>query len=283
MGTSSPGGGSRAATPLVPDWADAPAAPADGPLQPTAPNDIPGPVLPTLPEPPPATTDRWRDSRAQYTRFAGSGGASGRALRSALAGYIARALGGSTTAARRMGASQETARSLGGVLGDFSARGVDATLNDLGLAELVGRPLSEVLVSVLDRVCPPGGTLDEAIARDAYLQAVIDCTVASDDGDVVFSESLASQIMESFVANSICLRIINDIGTKGQDAAPSVAAATHVEEQLRDFVQGAVHDAMEQVRADGGSIDRVEATRIADELYPAAWDLLLALAEKDEE
>ena len=178
-----------------------------------------------------------------------------------------------------MSSSQAAARELGGVVGDFAARGVEPTLRGLGLGDLVGRPLAEVLVTVLERVCPPGATVDEAIAREAYLQAVIECTPA-DGADPQFSEELALQILESFATNSICLRVINDIGTKGLDVSPSVVTALNVEDQLREFVQGAVHDAIAQVRGDGGSLDRVEASRIADELYPVAWEVLLALAKK---
>src|SRR5262245_7607765 len=111
MGTSSPSGGASPATPLVPDWADDPTPPADGPLVPPSepvapqppsadPPPQPSAPLPTQPEPPHGPSERWRDSRAQFTRFARGGGASQRALRNALAGYIRRSVGGAGTAAR---------------------------------------------------------------------------------------------------------------------------------------------------------------------------------------
>lgn len=179
-----------------------------------------------------------------------------------------------------MASSQATARELGGVVGDFAARGVEPTLRSLGLDELVGRPLEEVLVTVLERVCPPGATVDEAIAREAYLQAIIECTPSDPAEQPEFNEEMALRILESFATNSICLRVINDVGTKGLEVSASVITALNVEDQLREFVQGAVHDAIAHVREDGGSIDRVEAVRIADELYPVAWEVLLALAKK---
>src|SRR5690348_12790192 len=98
MGTSSPSRGAGAATPLVPSWVDDPAPPAAGPLgptQPAAPVPVPPPVaVPAQPEPPKDTTDRWRGSRSQFTRFARGGADSAAALGSALGSYIARALGG---------------------------------------------------------------------------------------------------------------------------------------------------------------------------------------------
>lgn len=281
MGTSSASRGASSSTPLVPSWADEPSAPIDGPLDPSgAAPPVAAPPPPTTPEPAHGPSDRWRDARAQYTKFARSGGTGSRALLNALAGYIGRSLGGAGTAARRMSASQAAARELGGVVGDFATRGVEPTLRDLGLGDLVGRPLAEVLVTVLERVCPPGATVDEAIAREAYLQAVIECTPTEGSEEPQFNEELALRILESFATNSICLRVINDIGTKGLDVSPSVITALNVEEQLREFVQGAVHDAIAQVRGDGGSLDRVEASRIADELYPVAWEVLEALAKK---
>lgn len=241
----------------------------------------PAPNLPpAAPEPAQGPSDRWRGARAQYTKYAKSGGTNSGALLSALAGYIGRSLGGAGAAARRMSSSQAAARELGGVVGDFATRGVEPTLQGLGLGDLVGRPLAEVLLTVLERVCPPGATVDEAIAREAYLQAVIECTPAEGAQDSQFNEEFALRILESFATNSICLRIINDVGTKGLDVSPSVITALNVEEQLREFVQGAVHDAIAQVRGNEGTLDRVEASRVADELYPVAWEVLLSLAKK---
>ena len=118
----------------------------------------PAPNLPpAAPEPAQGPSDRWRGARAQYTKYAKSGGTNSGALLSALAGYIGRSLGGAGAAARRMSSSQAAARELGGVVGDFATRGVEPTLQGLGLGDLVGRPLAEVLLTVLERVCPRHG------------------------------------------------------------------------------------------------------------------------------
>jgi hypothetical protein len=179
-----------------------------------------------------------------------------------------------------MAASRATASALGGVLGDFTARGVAPTLRALGLTELIGQPLTDVLLGVLERVCPPGSTVDDAIAREAYLQALIECT-AAEGSQVPFTEELAIQLIESYAANSICLQIANDVGTKALDVAPSVSTALHVEEQLREYVEGAVRDAVQAARSDGVPLDRIEAGRIASEIYPSAWEMLRVLNDDE--
>jgi hypothetical protein len=142
--------------------------------------------------------------------------------------------------------------------------------------------MADVFVTVLERICPPGGTVDDAIARDAYLEAVNECMTPQEGGaPIEFTEALAVQLLESFATHTICLRISNDVGVRALDVAPSIATAINIEEQLRDFVQGAVHDAVDRIRTDGASLDRVEAIRIADEIYPVAWDLLVAISKKE--
>jgi hypothetical protein len=141
----------------------------------------------------------------------------------------------------------------------------------------------DVLVGILERVCPPGSTVDDAIAREAYLQALIQCTADTPDGSQVpFSEALALQILESYATNSICLQIANDVGTKALDVAPSVTTALHVEEQLREYVEGAVRDAIQAARSNGVPLDRIEAGRIAGEIYPSAWEMLRVLNDDED-
>lgn len=58
------------------------------------------------------------------------------------------------------------------------ARGAAETLRQLNLPGLAGRPAADVFVAILEFVCPPGGAVDEAIARQAMLETIGDMAEA---------------------------------------------------------------------------------------------------------
>jgi len=184
MGTSTAYGGPGGGTPLVPSWlgdadgAGAPAAPpGDGAVpdgQPPADGSAP-PVPPNRP-PIPKTADpqRFSGARNSFTRFAGSGGSDRANLGRAVSRYVSTSAGGARQAAQRMGASRGAGARLLGFLADAQARGVREALRALDLESLAGRPLTEIFVGLADYVCPGAGTVDEGIAREAYIETIVE-------------------------------------------------------------------------------------------------------------
>ena len=61
-----------------------------------------------------------------------------------------------------------------GVLRGFQRDGTDATLRHLNLSRLAGRPVADLFLGLTDVICPDGGAIDEGMARDAWLETVID-------------------------------------------------------------------------------------------------------------
>ena len=77
-----------------------------------------------------------------------------------------------------MGSSRATAAGLLAVVRDFQRLGPDETLRRLNLSGLSGAPAADVFVAILEFVCPPGGAVDEAIARQAMLESIGDMAEA---------------------------------------------------------------------------------------------------------
>jgi hypothetical protein len=69
-------------------------------------------------------------------------------------------------------AAREIALRIGGFVADVRDRGLDRALERIGLGELKGRPLTEVLAGLLDRLGGPAATIDDVDARTAlsYVQ-----------------------------------------------------------------------------------------------------------------
>src|SRR5579859_166272 len=179
MGTSSSSSGPRGGTPLVPSWLPGGAGPPNGrsPLQgpdggpgtaPTLgavplPSAIPAGGAPRPLPPPPPIPDRFRAPRANFSRFASSGGRDRASLGRAVAGYVSTASGGARQAARRMGSSRRAGAGLLGFLSQAQVRGVTEALRSVHLEAFAGRPIEEIFLALIDIFCPDGGTIDEGV------------------------------------------------------------------------------------------------------------------------
>ncbi|WP_342585843.1 Qat anti-phage system associated protein QatB [Methylocapsa aurea] len=283
MGTSKGYGGP--ATGLVPSWVDdpvpgvAPAGPAPAPGAPnlTAPAQ-PLPGAPAVPRAPDVSgAGRLGGARGSFSRFARTSSRS--ALGSALSNYVRNGTGGARRAARRMGASRATGARLLGVVRDVQRFGAAEALRQLNLPGLAGRPAADVFMALLEFVCPPGGAIDEAIARQAMLETIGDLA-ESGVGD--FGTMTPDQMQEfflDFIARSIEGRVVADLGGRGVTLPDDVAAVESAQQQLHDFVTGCTRGELSD-RLDG--VDRLSdrnIERVVDQIYEAAFELVAAAGE----
>jgi hypothetical protein len=289
MGTSKGYGGP--ATGLVPSWVDdlapgvAPAGPAPVPgapsvANPTAPaQQTPG--APTvLPGPDVSGAGRLGGARRSFSRFARTGSRS--SLGSALSNYVRNGTGGARRAARRMGASRAAGARLIGVVRDVQRLGAAEALRQLNLPGLAGLPAADVFIALLEFVCPPGGAIDEAIARQAMLETIGDLA-ESGVGD--FGTMTPDQMQEfflDFIARSIEGRVMADLGGRGVTLPDDVAAVESAQQQLHDFVTGCTRGELSD-RLDG--VDRLgdrDIEQVVNQIYEAAFELVAAAGEAAE-
>lgn len=100
--------------------------------------------------------------------------------------------GGNRGGGRVVGSGREVGRRLGGFLASVDTQGLEQTLQDLGLKDLVGKPASEVAMALLDRLAGPGSTLDEASARMALaklMEELVGDAVTYEELEDVFEEA----------------------------------------------------------------------------------------------
>ncbi|MCE8000537.1 MAG: hypothetical protein HEP70_16890 [Rhodobiaceae bacterium] len=295
MGTSNAFGGASGGTPLVPSWLEGGGdgnssdggdgtGPDDGAFN-DAPDSDAGtpPAAPAdrVPAPPPPTGDRFRSARSNFTRFAGSGGDDRRSLARAVSQYVSLSAGGSAQAARRMGSSRSTASGLVSFLGNASANGVREALRSLDLESLAGRPVEEVFAGLADYICPDGGSIDEGIARDAFIETIADLADAGiTDIDGLTSEQIQT-VFELYAAHAIEARICNDIGTKVVTMPSDVRTVERIETQLSEFIQRGVSDAVNASGVDVGALSSQQVAGFVDSIYEVAFDMLEALGESE--
>jgi hypothetical protein len=288
MGTSNGNRGQDGRTPLVPSW-----LPADAPLplpqpQPTPPATAPPPPVPMTPAipifpplPPIAAADRFTAARNNFSRFVGSGGSDRRSLGRALSQYISTGAGGSRVAAQRMGSSRTSGAQLAGFLSNAVANGPREALRALNLQNLAGRPIEEVFVGLIDYVCPEGGSLDEGIAREAFIETIADL---ADNGVVNFDNLSVDQmqtILELYATHAIETRLCNDIGTNAITLPADAAQAASLQRQLLDFVRRSVADAITRAREAMLTLTPERVSAFVTRVYEEAWRVLQSLGEAE--
>lgn len=290
MGTSSAFGGPSSGTPLVPSWLEdntdggAPAVGGDGEGAPQDGAALGGTVAPTPPPvPPPVEPNRFFAARNNFSRFASSGGRDRASLGRAISHYVGTSTGGSRTAATRMGASRGTGGRLLGFLSDAIARGAREALRALHLEHLAGRPIEEVFIGLADYVCPDGGTVDEGIAREAFIETIVDLAdegVTNLDGLTV--EQMQT-VFELYATNAIEARLCNDIGAKTITLPRDAREANSVLTQLHDFIRRGVADALTASRATAQALIPDRVLSFVGRIYQQAFEILQILGDAEAE
>ena len=253
------------------------------------PGGVPAPV-PVVPAAPPnrpaiqvapALVDRFTSARANFSHFARSGGGDRAGMGRALSGYVSKASGGARQATRRMGSSRAVGAGILNFLSDAQTRGVRQALRALDLEALAGRPVQEVFLGLADYLCPEGGSVDEGIARDAFIETIGDIATLGLDLEALTPVQV-HMVFEIYATHAIEARIINDIGSKAVSLPADVQAVEQVQAQLRDIIRRGVSDAFADALA---SVNTIPADRIMEfvtSVYELAFSVLQTLAEAEE-
>jgi hypothetical protein len=289
MGTSGSYGGPSPGSPLIPDFVDPIGSPPVGPETPAPDADgLPPPAVPPAPPEraplPPAPDDRrFTGARGNLTIFARSGGNDRKALGRAVGGYVATSTAGARTAARRMASSRGTSARLATFLGSVSSSGAREALRFFNLESLAGRPIEEIFSELSDYLCPEGGTVDDGIARDAFIETIADLAAAGIADLDALTPAQMQTVFELYAAHAIEARICNDIGSKSITLPADIAEVGRIQAILTDFIQRAVSDAVTRAQIDFQNLPPNRLQGIVDAIYESAFDILQTMGEGEAE
>lgn len=277
MGTSKSYGGPGSG--LVPSWVDDTAAPATTGGAETADAAVPEQSTTPSGQPVTAGTSGFTGARRMFSNFARTGNSS--ALGWALKRHVGSS-GGPKKAARRMAAARSTGGALLGFVRDAARSGVDEALRIRGLQHLAGQSAETVFMGLIEVICPPGGPIDEAIARQALLDAIADQVESGmTEFDALSSEQL-NEFFLDFIIRSIEGRIMSDIGARGVTLPDDVGEVIALQEQLHDFVAGCCRS---HLAAELGALDSLtdrQLDRKIEAIYEAAFTLIADAGDVDE-
>lgn len=277
MGTSGSYGGPGSGASLIPSFL--------GGESPTAPSGAAGasasPPVQSPASPPIAR--RLSSARNNFSRFSRSGGDDRSSLGRAVSGYVSSGTGGGREAARHMGAARATGSALLGFLSDARTRGAREALRALNLEALAGKPLQEVFLGLVDYVCPNAVTIDDSIARTAFIETVadlVDLGIADLDG---LTADQMQTVFELYATRAIEARICNDIGSNVLTMPADVRAAERVQTQLRDFVRRGVADALTAARAKFDALTPDRVLSFVSDIYEAAFNVMERMGRAEDQ
>lgn len=276
MGTSTSNRGQNGNTPLVPSWLDD----NDGEQQPTQPQPTqPQPTQSQQADPQQADPKRFSIPRSNFTRYVNSGGGGGENLHRAASHYVRHSLGGSQNATARLGSAKSSTTRLLSVFSSFANSGVAETSRVYKLGDIIGKSASDVLLRIMDFVCPDGGSTDEGIARNSYIEALSTLPDWENKPIEALTPPEFLVFAEIYMANVIEGRLVNDIGNKLFALPKDVARVESLQGQLKEYIKGAVSDAVSKLQIDIRSIDTSQTKAIVDSIYRTAYDILSELEE----
>lgn len=228
-------------------------------------------------------------ARKAFTRF--SKNSSSNSLGAAMASYVGgnsggggqggggAGGGGARRATQRMGASRGAGARLLGVVRDFQQIGAADVLRRLDLDGMADQPAADVFVAMLEFLCPPGGAIDEAISRQAMLEAIGNLDQA---GAPEFGALAPDQLREfflDFVVLSIEGRVIADIGARALMVSPDIETLESTHTQLHEFIEGCCRVHLSGLLTGLEALNNREVDRRIDEVYEAAFSLIAEAGE----
>ena len=186
----------------------------------------------------------WQSAKSGMTRYAKSGGDTGR-LRSAGAGYV-RAKGGSRRATSSATSGRSTSRNIGNFLASAVQSGIRQAFESVGLRDTVGQSSERVLARLVDVLAPVGATKEEAAARSATIEALeyLYEEVIGEEGDLAALEQMDRQTIEATIKRSVSGYIYNrwldELGLSIEKGAVTEVAAIQLERDVKKYVESCV-------------------------------------------
>jgi len=187
---------------------------------------------------------------------------------------------GSRIAARRMNNSSQSA---GRVL-DFAQAvrdvGFPQAADEFGIGDLTGRPLGEAVSRLTEAFCDPGGSIDEALTRAAWNETLLRAVEQGIEDFETLTAQEWTTLVEIFIAQSIELRVFNDIGNDVLGAALNVEQIDAIQADLHDLIFGAVQGNLSSVIGGQNRLSNKALREATDRTYQLAFAYLEALGEE---
>lgn len=239
MGTSASSKGPRSGVSLDPAWLDEIQLPNQSPDSGATNIENTAPTLA-----PPARFSNARRSLGEYVR---SG--SKESLRHSLGHYAKTGMGGSSGATRRM---RNSTRIASGFVSAFRSMrdGGNSELKDI-ITELKseGASARKLIDTIVDNLCPSGGSLDEISARDSGKAALSEFMSMNPDADICnLTDDQIWTLTGMFLGNEVFRRIQIDIGQAFERQDVAIVDRVNRLNEMQEYIQAELFAQIDAVR-----------------------------------
>ena len=149
----------------------------------------------------------------------------------------------------------------------------------MNLDVLAGRPIEEIFLGLVDYVCPDGGSIDEGIAREAFIETIADLAEAEITDLDSLTAGQMQTVFELYATNAIEARLCNDIGKKMITLPSNTHDVAQVQAELHDFIQRGVADALTIARDDAVTLTPERVFGFVSDVYEQVFAILQIMGE----
>lgn len=267
MGTSSSYGGPKGKNPLLPNDFNGNETPSENPDA-----QQPQPLKDTAKNP---NTVLWQNAKTQISRLIGG---SNRNTNAALSSYV-KAHGGASKAAYSAISGKTTTAKLGGFLSSISSQGIQNTLNQFKI-EFIGRNVAEVLGDLINKIAPAPNTKEDAVARNALLDAVeiLYEEVAENNDDINSLNNLDEEkfntVMNKYIASYIFQRFLNDLESRFEEHSQNEGSALKIENEIKGYISGVVDNELKDRNMPTFDYTSIAVLKIINEIYADCYSVI---------
>ncbi len=88
-------------------------------------------------------------------------------------------------------------------------------------------------------------------------------------------------IVQKSMVNVVCGRILNDIGNKIIMLPDDIDVAERLVAQIKEFVTGAISDAVSDLKVDVNNLSQHQSIDIVDEVYRTAFEIMARAGDNE--
>jgi hypothetical protein len=267
MGTSSSYGGPKGKNPLLPDdFNDDESTSPDN--QDNSQDQSPESIDQT-------PTELWKNAKTQISKLIGG---SVKNTGSTLSAYV-KAHGGARQASASAKAGKTTTVKLGGFLSSMSSQGFNNTLTEYGI-DFEGRSAEEVLSDLINKIAPSPNTKEDAVARNALLDAmeILYEEIAESDNDLNVLDNMDkdkfNDVMNTYISSYIFQRFLSELESRFEEHATNTGSALNIENNIKEYISGVVDNKLKDQNLSRLDYSADTVNRIISEIYTNCYDVI---------
>lgn len=185
----------------------------------------------------------WTRAKRDMTRWSKAGGSNPPQLENALHAYVS-ALGGARAASSSARGATSALQRLGAFLAGASTGGTTGATEQLGLGDLEGASIDEVLNELATAIAGDGESMDGTLARDATIDVLSELLSEVDTYEefeaLVVDGAMVERLLGQFLVEYLNRRVLQALGDRIHGNAGSDDAAFRLEVRIRDSIAALV-------------------------------------------